>query len=307
MFAPILLIGGVGYWQQQRTQKANQPTRIEVRSLKILPPTPSDVARGFDTRVKLSLGYSGAQPRGWGINGFQNFSLVRISQPNASQLTNSGQKVIPVRDVWNRFDNENDVYVGTYLMKSRELPSNAPIVLNGAFQSQEPKQTPQAVTIVGKVEKDLKWRAIVRRKGIEKSEPPLVSHFNGLKLKSIALHDKRKGKSSHNFDIVVICELLPALIDERTAWERITPMQGDVYLANSKGQRFESLTYSPVMRSINDSRETGLSPEKVELSFYSWEDFPQDATDLTFHAKISVDDLWPLEINIPVKEMPTFQ
>ena len=46
LLAPILPIGGVGYWMQMRNAKLREPTRIEVRALQILPPTPSDVTNG---------------------------------------------------------------------------------------------------------------------------------------------------------------------------------------------------------------------------------------------------------------------
>ncbi len=306
MLAPILLIGGVGYWQQQRTQKDNQPTRIEVRSLEVLPPTPSDVARGFDTRVKLSLGYLGAQPRGWGVTDWQKFSLSRISQPTVVPSKISKQK-IEVRDVENRFDARNAVYIGTYLMKLRAVSNDVPVVLSASFQSSELQKTPMGTALVMNIERALNWRVVVRQKGVKTSSLAPASHFNGLKLKSITLDDKRKGKSSWNFDIRVVCELIPPLVDERTVWSRISPMHGDIYLTDSKGQRFKGLTYSPVMRIINDKGEMGLSPKQVELSFYSWENFPKDTSDLTFHTKISVDDLWPLEIKVPIKDIPPFR
>ena len=38
--------------------------------------------------------------------------------------------------------------------------------------------------------------------------------------------------------------------------------------------------------------------------FHGWETLPVDAGKLKFHVSLSVNDFWPLEIEVPVKEIP---
>ena len=189
MLAPILLIGGVGYWMQQRNEKTKQPTRIEVRSLQVLPPTPSDVARGFDTRVKLSLGYSGAEPRGWGlaqaeINTKPGYILSGISQPTARQPpTISSRKFVKIDHIENHFDANNDSYFGLYRLKLHGVSAAEPIVIKGKMVSSSKMPSNQTPTIIMEEVKSLPWSAVVRRKGIETPPPPKVSRYSGVKVK----------------------------------------------------------------------------------------------------------------------------
>ena len=311
MLAPILLIGGVGYWQQQRTQKAKQPTRIEVRSLQILPPTPSDVARGFDTRVKLSLGYSGAQPRGWGVTEIVNskvpiYGLTEISQivarqPDAKTSDDSKQKFIAIDDIENGFDAENNVYRGLYRLKLHDVSSSAPIVVKGNLQVETlqapPGQIPHHTS--DRVE-ELAWSAVVRAKGIQTSTPPKVSRYSGIKVTKIVRKDVTNS-GTRFFHIEVTCAIAPAVARPETEKAAYVPAINDIYLADAKGRRIHCRSLGPIYDANLPGIGSGPNPTFV---FNSWDTLPANLDDLKFHISLSVNDFWPIEVEKSLRDIP---
>ena len=325
LFAPILLIGSVGYRMQQRGQNVYDSTRIEVRDLKILPPKPNDVARGFDTRVRVKLGYLGVKPRGWGVAawpkpGDMTYSLTRIFRPTVLQPDKSAAQNIDLYGVENHFDASDNVYVGTYLLKLQDVPSDASVMMNGSFAPEQLTQ-PNTASLPESMPDSAasNWHVVVRPQGTTTPPPPRVSHFTGLELQRITLNDQRK--RSGKLTIFVDADLASAVTDKellprKYQFQNTTPLAprplallGDIYLSNDKGQKFECFGHS----TIQTSPFEGISPENgkpfktsghLTLSFDNWQNLPVNIDNLNFYVRLSTDDLWPLEINIPVKDIP---
>ena len=311
LLAPILLLGGFAYWMQQRSAKLSAPTRIEVRSLQVLPPMPSDIARGFDTRVQLSLGYKGARPPGWGVTEIVNskvpiYGLTEISQivarqPDAKPSGNSQRKFVAIDNLENRFDADNDVYRGLYRLKLHGVPSTAPIVVKGELQDANFQMPPGQIPQITRAPvKELAWSAVVRKKGIQTPAPAKVSRYSGLKVSKIVRKDVTSG-GTRFFHIEVTCAFAPAVARPAAEKAAFVPAINDIYLVDAKGRHIRCNSYGP----LNDPNLPGAgSGPNPTFMFHGWETLPADVSKLKFHVALSVNDFWPLEVEVPVKEIP---
>lgn len=313
LFAPILLIGGVGYWQQQRAQKSHEPTRIEVRSLQILPPTPSDVARGFDTRVQLSVGYSGATPRGWGVTEVANstvplYGLTGISQnvepqPNIQTAVAPQRKFVNIDKIEDNFDAKSDVYRGLFRLKLHGISSATPVAVRGSMLSTTMKLPPgRGQHVTWREVKTLSWSAVVRQQGIETPAPPQNFRYSGVKVTKLVRKDAVMG-GTRFFHIEVSCAFAPAIAVSEAGKAAFVPHWEDVYLTDAKGRHFRCLMQNWPGNS-NSNLPNAKSGAHHEIEFTGWETLPADTSDFTFHASLSVNDFAPLKIDKPIKDIP---
>ena len=142
----------------------------------------------------------------------------------------------------------------------------------------------------------------MRRKGIETPPPPKVSRYSGVKVTKIASQDANKKNGF--FAVRVTFAFAPSIANQKTDSKAFMAQIKDTYLTDKKGNLYRSIACWQV--SDPNQPDDGSNPTPTFV-FNSWETLPTNLSDLTFHTKISVNDFWPLEINIPVKEMPTFQ
>ena len=293
MLLPAMALGGWA-WSQSRPSGSSGPPRVVVPSVEHEALTPRDVAQGFDTRVKITLGHEGARPRGWGEKNETQYLLTGPSTPDVELGTESSrQREGGVRSNDHGYDAAVDGYSATYLLRLRDVPRGKPVRLASHFLSQERK--PNAIELRDVLE--LSWKAVVRRAGEKTPAPPKVSRFCPLTLRRVEFFDRRKPGSSYDFNVEVICEIAPALVDNGTGAGKLSVEMADAYLEDNRGRRWKNMA-------LSSAAKPSSGPDI--LRFYDWhstQPLPKKLDGFTFRALISVGDHWPLEVRVPVRDI----
>jgi hypothetical protein len=312
MLLPCLLILGAGFYFMRhpfvpQEDLTSRPFRTIATSVQVLPATPREVSEGFDRKVEAIIGNEG-QPillpgaqlyptPGTSFSGPMNVRLFQGDSPHPIPMPRGSVSKLGI------VSNKQKAVVR---LKLREIPlGKGDLVL----KMQAALDTGCVVTTKGKKRYvPLKSRpadisVIVRRAG-EKIELPQVSRVSPFVVERWEVEDASTTSFANvpfsRGDVTLHLYSLP-IAQNSTAKTRFDFY--DSHIETERGKRYFALRAAKPFDVINTTFHVGDKAKSKHFSFPLRLSglSPQEGR-LTFKTKISVNDCWPRQLSIIVRE-----
>jgi hypothetical protein len=331
LFAPVLLMLGIGGWWRYNEARnwgippGTQPAQGYVKNVEVLPPTPLDVARGYDTRVRITYGIF--KGRDWPADVIM--TEVRDIPDSLQLKVEQGNESLPqVVRPYNRYDEEisNEQHTTTYVMALADIPQSAGEVrLSGGmhavfackgkassinklerFAKVNFYRQPGVLAAANVIGESGTTSVLLRRRGERTEVPPVdkTSPLSVRRAKAFMSYDHQSWNSTTVEGFVNVM-WKPGWLEKRRPmrWQSF-----DSHVVDETGRVYRSFRTwdTKELKQIGEYNST--TDTYSDYWGYSFRfdlpitEVPLEAGKLTFKTKISVNDSWPLPISMVVRQ-----
>jgi len=303
LLVPVLALAGFGaYFVLHPSASPTAGWAIVVDDVKVEPATPREVAMGYDTKVVFHASEKGKSPAPKPSHAELSVGLA----PTFLWAQRNGKRVNLSRDVPDaqrpKLYLSSGMNDGLILMKLASIPTDAGQLdlETGIEMTQRWKDANGVNTIKAQTSPVV---VTVRRAG-EKIKTPVVSKYRPFVVKKFAIDNNMRSLNSI-LDQLVVLEVQGG--EDATNLDPKAPLlTEETYLLDGKGRKYDWLKQpngslqgaAQVVASRRDDK-TGIYYLKYNVAISQ---IPASAGKLTLHTRVSMDNCWPLDLSLVVRE-----
>ncbi len=283
LLIPALALGGAALWMQHRVARRDEsgPFRLVVEHVERQAATARDVAEGFDTRFVVALGHRGPTPEAWGESaGTRAFGQPEQLDADSRQWHSWGNERVSCRSI--DFDAASNTYKSTFTTRLADVPAREgevrmKLTIAAWSSGNSNRPLPDAIP-------ESRFEFVARQAG-ERITTPKVSHHFPLKapLVNVSRTTITSGtRAVPAINVEISFGPLPS-VEGRTQYMNLV---GEEYLQDEQGRRLP-IRLRPCLQ--------GMKMGSTEFSYTLDVSKLPRARRLTFHARFSLGESWPLD------------
>ena len=285
LLLPVLALGGVALWMQARAPRDESgPFGLVVQRVERQDATARDVAEGFDTRFVVSLGHRGRRPEHWGeATASRGLGSPRCFDRVGRRWRAWEQKRVSDRSLV--FDADSGTYRSTFAMRLADPSSTSGemrVKLNIMAEAWRER------AYVGIIPEKSSFEFTARRAG-ESITKPQVSRLSPLRVQRVVIQKLTWDGARPMPGLEAMFFLHPPGPPTGLSFSKRKPQilhtyKGG-YFEDERGRRFpDPQSYSGSQGFDGTVRRTFEVPNLPK------------ARRLTWHARVSLDESWPVQI-----------
>jgi hypothetical protein len=315
MLLPVGLLAGAGFYLSRNSIKNplavyHGPARLVVDKVEVVPATPLDIYKGFDTRIEIEGHVEGRSklppivpPAQGGIGmDTENERFVLVDNRDSKVL----RRIHPAESQLMMHVSGMEKIKLTLLLKAQNLSTTPQEVQLRGDVAFERSYFPGAKRGRIQVERLAAPIAVIVRQPGRKIPTPRPNRNPGVKLTDTRLESVSPTNSLYGEDSRIALELEQTT--PRNSQHKYLSVIGTPYLQDAQGRKYSKFKFSnrsvspprPFTAPMNPSYSGGEDKSTIYLGV-PLNQIPSKLRPLTLHMKVSVNQRWPLHVSTVVR------